>query len=592
MTPEQIPDFLWPLALAIPLLLAAAVIPEALRSFALALAPLAALPALGLALFAEPGEASGVEIPWLIFGTSLGLDATTRVFLAFTALLWTLAGLYARSYLKGDAKKHRFFAFYLVTMTGNLGLILARDLASFYLFFTLMSLTVYGLVVHDGTDKARYAAKVYLILAVLGEAFVLPAVLLTAATTGSNDLEGLAVGVAASQARDAIVALALIGFGVKAGALPLHMWLPLAYQAAPAPASAVLSGAMAKAGLLGWMIFLPVGEATSYGWGVSLMVAGLAAAFYGVVVGLTQEESKTILAYSSISQMGLMTIALGAGLTSPGSWSLALTAILVYATHHALAKGALFLGVGVAEKAEETRRRWQRLLVVAGLLLAALAISGAPLTSGAAAKEYLASAEKLPPAPWPELLYPLLQAAAVGSTLLMGRFLFSVWPEKGEKSERLAPGFWLPWAIPTLGVIGMLPFLPEPLVELPGLVLSFSALWPVTLGALLVGGAWLLDRRTEGRVLARIKPEIPEGDLLVPFVWLLDRLRQGWIAYVLSAWKHLSGRLSSRLERPRGEFGRLRSATTELEFWMQYWTVAGALYLLLAIALLAIVALT
>jgi len=260
---EQIPSFLWPLSLAIPLLLAAAVVLGASRSLALVLAPLAALPALGLALLGEPGKASSVEIPWLLFGTNLGLNNTTRVFLVFTALLWTLAGLFARSYLKGDEKEYRFFAFYLVTMTGNLGLILARDLASFYLFFTLMSLTAYGLVVHEGTLKAHYAGKVYLILAILGEAFVLPAVLLTAATTGLNEIEGLAAGVAASPARDAIIVLALIGFGVKAGALPLHVWLPLAYQAAPAPASAVLSGAMAKAGLLGWMIFLPVSSAAS-----------------------------------------------------------------------------------------------------------------------------------------------------------------------------------------------------------------------------------------------------------------------------------------------------------------------------------------
>ena len=587
----QIPGFLWPLALAIPLLLAAAVMPKASRSSALALAPLAALPALGLALLAEPGEASGVEIPWLIFGTSLGLNTTTRVFLVFTALLWTLAGLYARSYLKGDEQEHRFFAFYLVTMTGNLGLILARDLASFYFLFTLMSLAAYGLVVHEGTDKARYAAKVYLILAILGEAFILPAVLITAATTGSNELEDVAAGVAASPARDAIIFLALVGFGVKAGSLlPLHVWLPLAHPAAPTPASAVLSGTMIKAGLLGWMLFLPVGEAELPEWGAFILAAGLIAAFYGVAVGLTQEAPKTILAYSSISQMGFLTVSVGAGLFAPSSWPVALAAVVVYATHHALAKGALFLGVGVAEKTEGSRRRWQRLLVLAGLLLAALAIAAAPLTSGAAAKEYLKSAAEL--TPYYDVLSMLLDIATVGSALLLTRFLLFVRPHAGNEEKDPGAGLWMPWAVTIGGVATLILFFPDPISELAGLVLSFSALWPVLAGALLAGGAWLLDRRSGGKVRMKIEPRIPEGDLLIPFTWLLGGLRWGWNAYALPARERAAELLSTQARRSRSGLGKLSSAATKLESRMQFWTVAGGLSLLVAIALLALTALT
>ncbi|MDQ4106380.1 MAG: NADH-ubiquinone oxidoreductase, partial [Actinomycetota bacterium] len=257
MIPQPLLDAAWILSLALPLSLAAAMFVSLLRSLAQALAPFSTMPALGLAL---SGTGSSAEIPWLLFGIQLGLDGTTRVFLLFTAVLWTLAGLYARSYLKEDPKKYRFFASYLVTMTGNLGLIMARDLASFYLFFTLMSFTAYGLVVHEGTNRVRYAARVYLVMTVIGEAFILPAVLITAAT-GATDLDAVAAGVAIAPTRDLIIALALVGFGVKAGALVLHVWLPLAHPAAPTPASAVLSGTMIKAGLLGWVFFLPLGEA-------------------------------------------------------------------------------------------------------------------------------------------------------------------------------------------------------------------------------------------------------------------------------------------------------------------------------------------
>jgi formate hydrogenlyase subunit 3/multisubunit Na+/H+ antiporter MnhD subunit len=121
-----------------------------------------------------------------------------------------------------------------------------------------------------------------------------------------------------------------------AGVYALHVWLPLAHPVAPTPASAVLSGAMIKAGLLGWLRFLPLGEAATPGWGNVCTIAGLAAAFDGVLVGCTQDNAKTVLAYSSISQMGFMTMAVGVGLTVPAVWTQALTATALYALHHAM----------------------------------------------------------------------------------------------------------------------------------------------------------------------------------------------------------------------------------------------------------------
>lgn len=567
-------DILLLLALTLPFAAAASAL--ARGGLAANLACVAALPALGYALLWEPG--AGADLPWLLLGARFGLTETTRVFLLFTAFLWTVAGLYARSYVGTGPRARGFFAFFLLTMAGNLGLVLARDVASFYLFFTLMGLAAYPLVAHDGTQRARRAGKAYLILVLIGEAMLLPAVLLAASASG-NDLGGVPAGVAASPHRDLIVLLVLGGFGVKAGALPLHVWLPLAHPAAPTPASAVLSGAMIKAGLLGWLLFLPVGEAELSGWAALCVAGGLFAAVYGVLVGLTQENPKTILAYSSVSQMGFMTVGVGAALAAPQALPLALAAVAVYAAHHALAKGALFLGVGVSEAA---RRGWERVLVAAGLLLAAAALAGAPLTSGAAAKAYLKTAKEPLAAPWPEVIETFLQLGAVGTTVLMGRFLLAVWPRPGE--GRLPAGLWAPWAVLLGAVATLVVLLPDDVAGTLDLVLSFSALWPAALGAGIFLAGLLLARR-RGRGLG---PEIPEGDLLVPAVRLLGLVGDLWNSRVSPGWSGLAAGASSRMDRLRSGAGT-RALVDRTEGSMSLWTVAAALFAVLSVAVLALV---
>lgn len=499
-----------PFALAFGLLFRSA------RSVVVALAPLAALPALVAALFWSPGDTPALEIPWLLVGMRLGLDGTTQVFLLFTAILWGAAALYARGYLSGHevADKARFHGFFLFTMGGNLGLILARDLASFYLFFVLMSFASYGLIVHDQTRRARRAGNVYLVMVLFGEAFILPATLIAAATA-TTDISMLPEAVAASPARDAIIGFALVGFGVKAGALPLHLWLPLAHPAAPTPASAVLSGTMIKAGLLGWITFLPGGQLSMSGWGLLMICVGLVAAFAGIVAGLAQEEKKTLLAYSSISQMGFMTAGLGCGLMVEEAWPVSLLAVTLYAAHHALIKGALFLGVGVYDRSGARNA----LPVLAGMGFLGLAVAGAPLTSGAVTKEYLKEAVYPLPSFMPETVEALLQAAAVGTTLIMVRMIYEMWPSGGAKASagRLPLSMWLPWTALIAAVIFYPLAIPAPPGGLAGALLSTSALWPPVAGILLALGAVFLYRRMRvARGLWRWWSKIPEGDLLIP----------------------------------------------------------------------------
>ena len=126
-------------------------------------------------------------------------------------------------------------------------------------------------------------------MVILGEILLFTALALIFRSTGSLSLNAIT----SMPSNHLVILLVLVGFGIKAGALPLHVWLPLAHPAAPTPASAVLSGAMIKAGLLGWLRFLPLGQPGTAVWGSPCIFAGMLAAFFGVIVGLNQKNPKT-----------------------------------------------------------------------------------------------------------------------------------------------------------------------------------------------------------------------------------------------------------------------------------------------------------
>ncbi|SCY39026.1 complex I subunit 5 family protein [Thiohalorhabdus denitrificans] len=444
---------------------------------ALALAPLWGLPGLAAALLLPDGAA--LQLPWVLTGIRLEMDPVGRVFLLLAAFLWTAAAGFARGYLDGKPGTRRFLGFYLLCMAGNLGLTVAQDPPAFLAFFSLMGLSAYGLIIHTGTPFTRRAANVYLGAAVTGEMAVLAGLLFTVGGgLGSPWWEVLLV----------------VGLGVKAGLLPLHFWLPLAHPAAPSPASAVLSGTMIKAGLLGWLRFLPLGEAALPGLGAYLMAMGLAGAFLMVAVGLPQRDPKTVLAYSSISQMGWLAGAVGVGLAAPAAWGALLPAVLAYALHHGLAKGALFLSTGL--QGARYPGRAARAALGAAFVLPALTIAGLPGTSGAAAKTGLKEALKEAPGLAAVPFELLLGLGAAATTLLMARFLFLL----GRAEPQAPPGGWLlgPW-LATVAASLALTWVWGPLRAWQLKTLApaelVGALWPVTAGALLaLAGAGVARR--------------------------------------------------------------------------------------------------
>lgn len=549
----------------LPLLYAATMLLCASHSMVLRLASWMALPALLLAIF-SPLEFS-LHLPWLLLGTELGLvDETGRLFLLFTALLWLLSGLYAQSYLADDPGRNRFFTYFLLSMSGNFGLILAQDLASYYLFFTLMSFASYGLVIHARSTEALRAGRIYILLVLIGEVLLFAAMLLATTAAGSTKFETVRHAVLQAESGDLIIFLALIGFGIKAGMLGLHVWLPLAHPVAPTPASAVLSGAMIKAGLLGWLRFLPMGEAALLQWGEIFILLGLATTFYGVAIGLMQKDPKTLLAYSSISQMGVLAIAVGVGLTAPETYPAILTVITLYAMHHGLSKGALFLGVGVMGLSSDRQRRW----VWLALFLPALALAGAPLTSGMLAKALLKTQVASAPAQWVPALEVLLVCSAVATTLLVGRFLLLLSMPKLRASDKPLPaGVLWPWVMLILSAITLPWFIVSDTTVSWSASTLVGSLWPVLLGIVLTGLAikWTSHRDRKpgmmpmGDASAGDKlsmPRIPPGDILVPITYVINlilayghRLAIDQLPYWQNIWKSLMRQQVSKLDWTR-----------------------------------------
>ncbi len=402
--------------------------------------PAAAIPALVAVI---PGAANDITLPTVLLGMRFGLDICGRTFLFATALVWFVSSLFTLASMAKDPRRTSFIFFFLLTMSGNFGLILARDIPSFYTFFAIMTFAAYGLIIHDRSPKALLAGKVYLIMALVGEAAVITAIFLTIHSAPGIGIEDIAPALQASPSRGTILLAAFIGFGIKAGAFLLHFWLPLAHPAAPSPASAVLSGCMIKAGLLGWLYFFPAGEVDFPLWGTVFAWFGIVALFYGVVLGLLQLDPKTILAYSSISQMGLMALALGMGLRDAALWPAVLPVLLVLVVNHALAKGTLFLVAGSAPSAGTNR--FSKAVVLGGAFLPILALAGFPWTGGAGAKSGLlqaAMSSSLFSSVHPAVLFSL---SAFATALLRAHFLIRLHESMHRPQQQPFSGLWFSW---------------------------------------------------------------------------------------------------------------------------------------------------
>jgi len=484
-------------ALGLPLALLLACASQRLRRQMPMVFAIAPLPALAAALFA--GGGASLAIGNGAFALRFAIDAPGAVLLAVAALLWSLAGIVASRYLRDRSDDDGFAVSWLMTLTGCVGVFLAADLIGFYFLLAVLSVGASGLVLQGEGPGAHRAGAVYLGLALLAEAFLLAGLILLAQATpdGSLLIRDAAAALPDSPWRDATLTLLLLGLGMKAGMLPLHFWMPLAYGEAPIPAAAVMSGAVVKASILAMLRFLPLGTALP-DFGLPLAAIGLAGALYGVAVGITQSNPKVVLAYSSVSQMGFLVAVIGMGLAAGDTG--AVPAAAFYAAHHLLVKGALFLAVGTIALTGRDRL-WPMLLPAA---IIALGLGGLPLTGGAlakyAAKDLLGDG----------MAGSVALVSSVASSLLMFHFLRRLAASCAADAQARAPGAyrlgWVAMAAASLAVPWAL-YLEIPIDALPKALAPaalWGALWPVLVGAVLAfvlarAGGWL--------------PRIPAGDI-------------------------------------------------------------------------------
>lgn len=523
---------LWLLAALAPLLTALALTVVGLgpdrasragRSALTRWAPLAVLPAIALGILAPSG--SDAQVSWLLLGSTFELDTLARPLVIMSGVLYALAlVLVAR---KGTERADALSGLLLLCFVGNVGVFVAADVVTLYLCFTVMSFVGYALVIHDRSSSARRAGRIYLFLAVAGEVAVLAGVMLVV-HAGAMSISEAPAAVADSGHPGLIVALLWAGFGVKAGTVPLHVWLPLAHPAAPTPASAVLSGVMITGGLMGWLRLLPLGESQMSLWGSIFLIGGLAGAFVAVPLGVLQAEAKTVLAYSSISQMGLLSALVGVALIEPDLAPAVMVAAVLYAVHHGLIKGSLFIGVSLWQAHGAGPLRW---LVVAAMALAGLSLAGAPLTSGYLAK-YVAKEAVGDLTVLGMGVAGLLTLVGAGSTVLLARTGWLLRPQvKQVEPVDLTLPVWL------VVIAGSVPLVHRQAqhwsetVSPPGW-LEWSTWWaqgwPILLGAVL---AYLGIRisRTERLPAWLGHPDgraVPAGDLVVLEEWIATQVRR------------------------------------------------------------------
>jgi hydrogenase-4 component B len=338
------------------------------------------------------------------FVIGFGVDPLSAWFLLVLAVVAVPLAVYGIGYLGHGAlaPRGRFVAVGFSVLVGAVEMVFAADgVVSFLFAWELMTLSTTALVAteHEAASSRR-AALLYLAMSHVGTGCLFAGFLLLSASAGSLSFSQMFTGTLVSGGRrHAIFALFFAGFGVKAGVIPLHVWLPEAHPAAPSNVSALMSAVMIKTGIYGLFRVCAFGLGTpAPAWGVLVLVVGGASAVLGVLYALMQHDLKRLLAYHSIENIGIILLGLGAGMTalSTGRAELAavgLAASLYHVLNHAVFKGLLFLGAGGVASASRTRnieemgglaRRmpWTALFFLVG----AAAISGLPLLNGFASE--------------------------------------------------------------------------------------------------------------------------------------------------------------------------------------------------------------
>lgn len=423
------------------------------------------------ALFFAPDTAFPLFSMTDTLRVNVRMDGVSRIFLAVGAYAFLAAAIYAFRYLEHGGRERSFFAFYLLSLGALAGMDLAGNLITMYLFFELVTLCSMPLVLHDRTEESIRAALKYLFYSVAGAFLALCAIFFLGKYGTTLDFQpGGVLDPALVRGHEpllrVVVFLGVLGFGAKAGLYPLHGWLPTAHPVAPAPASAVLSGVIAKAGVLAILrlIYHCVGVDflrgtwVQYAWlGLSLLTV-----FMGSMMAYREKVFKKRLAFSSVSQISY--VLTGLFLLTP----VGLQGGLLHVIFHACIKVCLFMAAGAfihclgAHRVDELQGVGKAMpKTLWAFTLGALALVGIPPASGFISKWYLAEGALSSGLPVYSWLVPvvLLISALLTAGYLLPITIDGFFPGKGYKTlpARNDEGGAMMWApILVLGVAAVL----------------------------------------------------------------------------------------------------------------------------------------
>ena len=360
----------------------------------------AALGIVGAALAFRPVPPASVVLPWGVPGGlfAAGLDPLSALFLLPLFLVSGLAALFGEAYwpLREHPESAPRVRLFHGVMTGAMALVLvARNALLFLTAWEVMALAAFFLITTEAHEKRiREAGWLYLVATHTGTLLLFGLFALLKSVHGSFEIAKLPAGVAATGTGSALFLLALVGFGLKAGLMPFHVWLPGAHAAAPSHVSALMSGVLIKMGIYGLLRVTTLFPDPPLLWGAVLFAMGLASAVLGVAFALGQHDLKRLLAYHSVENVGIIAMGLGLGLVGrslrqPAWVLLGFGGGLLHVVNHGLFKSLLFFSAGSVIHATGTREMDRlggllKTMPAAGLgfLAGAVAICGLPPLNG------------------------------------------------------------------------------------------------------------------------------------------------------------------------------------------------------------------
>ena len=355
---------------------------------------------LALSLVLALGPMRAETLPGICsLGLSVELDGFRKVYIVIVALMWFMTMLLSDEYFARYHHRGRYYFFNLMTLGATMGVFLAADLFTAFIFFEVMSFTSYTWVIQEETPGAIRAANTYLAVAVIGGLVALMGLFLLQNRLGTTEvarLYDLALACPDKTALWIAGGCILFGFGAKAGMFPLHIWLPKAHPVAPAPASALLSGVLTKSGVWGILAISCNIFRHDPVWGTLILTLGTVTMVLGAVLATFSIDLKRTLACSSMSQIGFVLVGVGMMGILGEENALAARGALLHMMNHSLFKLVLFECAGVVYMnlhrldLNEIRGfgRKKPLLKIA-FLLGAMGIGGVPLLNGYVSKTLL-----------------------------------------------------------------------------------------------------------------------------------------------------------------------------------------------------------